>query len=89
MLETVVLIYFFRTCDILDKLKVKKNSFYSKYRFYVIWSSLSVKTQLKSFLEIYYFLHKIILYIVKNILWKYIIGIFNIDWVRPCQRLKS
>ncbi len=48
--------------------------------------TLSVKTQLKSFLDIYYFLHKIILHIVKNILWKYIIGFFNIDWVRPCQR---
>ncbi len=43
----------------------------------------------KVFYLIYYFLHKIILHIVKNILWNYILGSFNIDWVRPCQRLKS
>ncbi len=41
------------------------------------------------FLVIYYFLQKIILHKVKNILWKCNLDIFNIDWVRPCQRLKS
>ncbi len=41
------------------------------------------------FFYIYNFLQEIILHIVKNILWKYILCILNVDWVRPCQRLKS
>ncbi len=28
-------------------------------------------------------------YNVKNILWKFYLDIFTIDWVRPCHRLKS
>ncbi len=56
--------------------------------FFLSFVTLSVKTQLV-FFQIYNFLHKIILHIVKNILWKYILDIFNIDWVRPCQILKS
>ncbi len=34
------------------------------------------------------FYKKIILHLVKNILWKCNLYIFNIDWVRSCQRLK-
>ncbi len=33
----------------------------------------------------YFFLQKIILHMVKNILWKIYLYIFNIDWVRSCQ----
>ncbi len=51
--------------------------------------TLSVKTQLKSFfLWFAVFYKKIILHMVKNILWKLYLYIFNIDWVRSCQRLR-
>ncbi len=59
--------------------KYSKNSNIVKYVIYLIYVTFSVKTQLKSFLFISYFLHNIILHIVKNILWKYFLGIFNID----------
>ncbi len=36
----------------------------------LLYVTLSVKTQLKSFFETYYFLQNIILGVVKNILWK-------------------
>ncbi len=60
--------------------------YYEGHNIYIYMCvTLSVKTQLKS---IYCFLHKIILHMVKNILWKCNLHIFHIDWVRPCQRLK-
>ncbi len=51
---------------------------YTKY----IYVTLSVKTQLKSFFDMYCIK-------LSYILWNYILGMFNIDWVRSCQRLKS
>ncbi len=47
----------------------------------VLFVTLAVKTQLKSFFVcvIYCFLHKIILHKVKNILWKCNLDIFNTD----------
>ncbi len=49
-----------------------------------IFVTLSVKTQLKSFLCDLLFSTKTSSFI----LWKYNLYIFNIDWVRSCQRLK-
>ncbi len=40
----------------------------------------TVKTQLIFFWDIYKFLHQIILHTVKNIVWNYILCIFNNDW---------
>ncbi len=51
---------------------------YIKY----IYVTLSVKTQLKSFFDMYCIT-------LSYILWNYILGMFNIDWVKSCQRLKS
>ncbi len=56
---------------------------------HTVYVTLSVKTQLKSFLfVIYCFLHKLISHKVKDILWKFYLHSFKIDWVRSCQRLK-
>ncbi len=49
----------------------------------IVWQLIFLSIR-ENFFDIYYFLHKLILHIVKNILWKYILCIFNIDCVRPC-----
>ncbi len=57
---------------------------------WVKYVTLSMKTQLKSFFcDVHFFYQKeIIHHMVKNILWKCNLYIFNIDWIRSCQILK-
>ncbi len=74
---------------ILSWIKNNNNNTYilNKVLVKLAYVTLSVKTQLKSFFVIFCFLQKIILQMVKNILWKCNIYIFNID-VRSSQRFK-
>ncbi len=48
----------------------------------LLYVTLSVKTQLKLFFVICCYLQKIILHVIKKIIWNFNLYIFNIDWVR-------
>ncbi len=76
---------FWRSCDTEDC----SNDALITEIYYILQYMTLCENPAWVFFYIDYFLHKTILHIVKIILWKYILGIFNIDGVRPCQVLKS